>query len=113
MAPTTIPFMDQNLQLHYFTLSENESNGTIIARMRNLSTERSSTTSAITKQFLYALLMREFVVGKGIVLKVGTNPAQHHHLFPVDKANAPLSPLTSKLSPSLPVVSTKSKQTIR
>jgi hypothetical protein len=72
MVSTTIPIMDENLQLHHVPLFEDETNTAIIARMRDLLVETLSIKYDLTKKVVDALLMRKPAVGKGLVLKAST-----------------------------------------
>lgn len=69
---STIQIVVGNLQLHNFSLSEDETNAAIIARMRELSVKEPSITHDFAKKIMYALLISKPAVGKGLILKVNT-----------------------------------------
>ena len=64
--------MGESLELHHFSLSTDETNAAIIARMLELSTGNHSIMHRFAKKTMHALLMREPAVGKGLVLKAST-----------------------------------------
>lgn len=70
MVSTTIPIVGEDLQLHYFSLSTDETNVDIMARMRELSTGNRSIMHRFAKNTMHALLMREPAVGKALALRV-------------------------------------------
>jgi hypothetical protein len=78
IATSTMSMMDEDLHVHHLTLSSNESNSAIIARIRSLLAQEPSSSQAFLRKIMYALLMRKPAVGKGLMLKVRTFLSHPH-----------------------------------
>lgn len=74
--------MGESLELHHFSLSTDETNAAIIARMLELSTGSHSIMRRFAKKTMHTLLMREAVVGKCLMLKAST--PQNRTCLPID-----------------------------
>ena len=109
MVSTTIAVMGEDLQLHHFSLSKDETNTAIIAHMREISVQDLSITHDFAKKIKYALLMRKPAVGKGLMLKVST--PRNRSRSAID--NNSCRRVISKLNLSLLSKSIRSRKTIR
>ncbi|KAJ4413263.1 hypothetical protein N0V91_000237 [Didymella pomorum] len=88
MVSTTIPIVGEDLQLHYFSLSTDETNVDIMARMRELSTGNRSIMHRFAKNTMHALLMREPAVGKALALRIHDLGAENVIVYEVKKDDA-------------------------